>query len=191
MSPRIAYTDQQLLDFSEEHLMYELNILRWLVDTIPNTPKSFQLSAYLASFATHLRGLIDFLYTEPKNAQPDDVVAADFFNSPGVWNPGFPSASLSAARTRMNKEVGHMTYKRKAGMDLTKPWPVSDLFNEIVPIVQQFAAGASSKKLLQTVVTWSKSSATVMLTIAVSASTTTTNTSMGIIPSSFPPLKRT
>jgi hypothetical protein len=58
------------------------------VDTIPNTPKSFQLSAYLESFAIHLRGLIDFVYTEPKNAQPDDVVAADFFDPPSGWNPG-------------------------------------------------------------------------------------------------------
>jgi hypothetical protein len=182
MSPRIVYTDPQLLDFSEEHLMYELNILRWLVDTIPNTPKSFQLSAYLESFAIHLRGLIDFFHTNPKDAKPDDVIAADFFDLPSGWNPRVPSASLSAARERANKEIGHITYKRKSGMDPTKPWPVSDLFNEIVPIARQFAAGASGKKLHETVVTWSKSNATAMLTMAVSASTTTTNTA--VIPSS-------
>ena len=156
--------------------MYELNILRWLVNTIPNTPKNFRLSAYLESFAIHLRGLIDFFYANLKDAKPDDVIAGDFFDPPSVWNPGVPSVTLSAARERANKEVGHITYKRKSGMDPTKPWPVSDLFNEIVPIARQFAAGASNKKLHQTVVAWSKSDATAMLSLAVSASTSTTNT---------------
>ena len=99
--------------------MYELNILRWLVETIPATKKDFWLSALLESFAIHLRNLIDFLYTDPKDAKPDDLVAADFFNSSAAWAPGAISRSLQEARVRANKEVSHITYKRKAGMDPT------------------------------------------------------------------------
>jgi hypothetical protein len=181
MSPRLVYTDQQLLDFSEEHLLYELNILRWLVETIPATKKGFGLSALLESFAIHLRNLIEFLYTSPNDARADDVVAADFYDPLGGWKPGVPSASLSAARERANKEVSHITYKRKAGMAPDKPWPVADLFKEILPIAQGFVAGASGKKLHPCVVTWSKSDPTAMLTLAVSASTSTSNTAVVII----------
>jgi hypothetical protein len=126
---RNNYTDQQFLDFSEEHLMYELNILRWLVDAIPNTPKGFQLSAYLESFAIHLRGLIDFLYTDPKDAKPDDVIADDFFDMPDAWNPGAMSLKLNEARKRTNKEVGHITYQRNTGMDPSAT-PLTRLFRQ-------------------------------------------------------------
>jgi hypothetical protein len=188
MPARNICSDQQLLDFSEEHLMYELNMLRWLADAIPNTPKGFQLSAYLESFAIHLRGLIDFLYTDPKDAKPDDVIAGDFFDAPGAWKPGVLSASLDAARTRANKEVGHITFKRKAGMDPSKPWPVGDLFNEIIPAAVKFGTEASTKKLHPKVVNWSKADSARMLTVAVSACTTTTNTAVVVVSGSSLPL---
>ena len=115
MATTTTYTDQQLLDFSKEHLLYELNIFQWLVDAIPKTQKSFQLSAYLESFTVHLRALIDFLYEQPR--WDGDVVAGDFFDSPGSWSSGAVPKILDDARTRMNKEVGHITIDRKTGMD--------------------------------------------------------------------------
>jgi len=182
MSPRIVYTDQQLTDFSEEHLMYELNILRWLVETIPNTKKGFPLSAFLESFSIHMRNLIEFLYAyaDPNNARADDAVAADFFDPPTGWNPGNPSASLSAARERANKEVGHITYKRKSGPDPTKLWPVTDLFNEILPVARKFADGASAKRLHRDVVTWVHSDENGMMVLVGAAATATTNTAVGL-----------
>src|SRR5690349_9798581 len=109
-----AYTDQQLLDFSKEHLLYELNIFQWLADAIPKTQKSFQLSAYLESFTVHLRALIAFLYQQP--CRDGDIVAGDFFDTHGPWTSGAVPKILDDARTRMNKEVGHITIDRKSGM---------------------------------------------------------------------------
>lgn len=188
--PRAAYTDQQLLDYSEEHLMYELNILQWLVDEIPKTKKGFQLSAYIDDFAVHLRGLTDFLYSTQATARPDDLVAPDFFDTPASWTPGTVPAKLEEARTRMNKEVGHITYKRKTGMDPAKPWPVSELFNEILPALKAFATTASAKKLHPSVVAWAKSDSASMVTMAVNASTVSTNTAATVITSTFPAAKK-
>ncbi len=188
----MPFTDQQLLDFSQEHLMYELNIFRWLVDTIAKTPKGFSLSAYLESFTVHLRGLVDFFYND-RHEKPDDVIAADFFDTAGAWTPGAKPQKLVDACTRMNKEVGHITFTRKSGMDPTKPWPVDELFNEILPIARKFAKGASPKKLHPDVIAWGKADSATILTGALSASTTTTNTSavmLGVGPISPPSKKK-
>ncbi len=180
MPTRIAYTDQQLLDYSEEHLLYELHIFRWVAENLP-PEKGFLLSALLESFAIHLRNLIDFFYTQPSNARNDDLVAADFFDSPGACNPGPIPKSLSDTRERANKEISHITYKRKSATDPTKPWPVADLFNEIQSVAQRFAAGASSKKLHPSVTSWLKSDPKIVGFLLLSASTSTSNTSVSII----------
>lgn len=76
-------------------------------------------------------------------------------------------------------------------MDQSKPWPVSNLFNEIIPAAWKFAAEVSTRKLHPKVVNWSKADSARMLILAVSASTTTTNTAAVVVSgSSFPPAAR-
>ena len=180
MGTRIVYTDQQLLDYSEEHLLYELHIFRWVAENLP-ADKGFLLSALLESFAIHLRNLIDFFYTPPGKVRDDDLVAADFFDSPSAWDPGAITKSLADARERANKEISHITYKRKTATDPSKPWPVADLFKEIHSVAQKFAAGASSKKLHPNVITWLKSDPKVVAVLLASASTTTSNTAAAVV----------
>jgi hypothetical protein len=181
MPNRILYADQQLLDYSEEHLRYELQIFYWVVKNLPQD-NGFPLSALLESFAIHLRNLIDFFYTRPEEARNDDLVAADFFDSPGAWNLGAIPQSLSAARERANKEISHITYKRKSAMDPTKPWPVADLFNEVHSIAQRFAASASGKKLHPSVPEWLNGEPKVMAMLLISASTSASNTAVSFLP---------
>jgi hypothetical protein len=175
MVTRIVYTDQQLLDYSEEHLLYELQLFRWVAENLPRD-NGFLLSALLESFAIHLRNLIDFLYTQPGNARNDDLVAADFFDPSSAWNPGGISKLLADARERANKEVSHITYKRKSGSDPTKPWPVSDLFDEVHAVSTKFAAAASSTKLHPRVKEWLTSDTVTRGFLLASASTTSSNT---------------
>ena len=174
MATRIGYTDQQLLDYSQEHLRYELHMFRWVAEHLPEE-KGFLLSALLESFAIHLRNLIEFFYTEPNNARNDDLVAADFFDSPSAWNPGAVPTSLNDARERANKEISHITYKRKDAIDPTKPWPVATLLKEVQSIAEKFAAGASIKKLHPSVVAWITADPKTSAALLVSASTTTSN----------------
>ena|ERR1039458_224980 len=136
--------------------------------------KGFPLSAALESFAVHLRNLIDFFYKQPQ--PPDDVAALDFYDPPTGWAPGAMSPTLEVARERANKEISHITFKRKSGMTPDKPWAVGGLFNEIHVVAQKFASGASPKKLHQDVITWLNSPPATRMTLLVGASTAMTNT---------------
>src|SRR5262245_48621312 len=44
-------------------------------------------NAFIEAFGIHVRALLDFFYSK---AQDDDVVAAHFFESPGVWENSRP-----------------------------------------------------------------------------------------------------
>jgi hypothetical protein len=178
VSQRI-FTDQQLRDYSEEHLLYELHIFRWLAENLP-PDKGFQLSALLESFAIHLRNLIEFFYTQPQDARNDGVIAADFFDPPSAWNLGLMPKSVNDARERANKEISHITYRRKGATDPTKPWPVGSLFREVHAIAQKFAAGASRDRLHPRVVNWLKSDTKAMTVLLGSASTTTSNVAVAV-----------
>lgn len=182
MPTRIPYSDQQLLDYSKEHLLYEFQIFRWVGENL-NQDKSLQLSALLESLAIHLRNLIDFFYTEPADARNDDVVAGHFFADPNTWMPGPMPKSLQEARERANKEVSHITYKRKAAADPTKPWPVADLFKEIHTVAQKFATEASGKKLHPKVIEWLKANAEKTAVLLVTAGASTSNTAASFVSS--------
>ncbi len=177
MVSRIKLTDQQLLDYSGEHLLYEFQIFRWIVNNFPQEA-SFQRSVFVESFAVHLRNLIDFFYTSPSKAQGDDIVAGDFFDTPSDWNPGSISTTLNLARQRANKEVSHITYKRKSDSDATKPWRVSDLFAEINTVSRKFVAEASEKKLHETVVQFLTATKEIAVGLLTTASTLSSNTAV-------------
>jgi hypothetical protein len=180
--PTRTYTDDQLLEYSGEHLLYELQIFRWVKNEAQSQEQpSFLLSALLESFAIHLRNLTDFLFTLPKDARTDDIVAADYFDSPGAWTPGNRSTTLGEAQVRANKEISHITYKRKDSTDITKPWPVADLFDEIDSISKNFAREASGQKLHSKVVEFLNADAKTVGILLISASTSTSNTCAQVV----------
>lgn len=188
MSPRTIRPDNELLAYSEEHLLYELHMLHWVTETISKTGKGFLLSALLESFAIHLRNLIDFIYTSPGDARDDDAIAADFYDPPSGWKPAAMSAALDAAKVRANKEVSHLTYTRKSGMAPDKPWAVGALFKEVQDVARRFAVGASPTKLHPKVVEWLNASLVQIAVLSASASTATTNTAVGVLSSSSTPV---
>jgi hypothetical protein len=159
--------------------LYELHMFQSLAETLPAKVKGFELSALLESFAIYLLNLIDFFYVAPMREH--DVVAADFFDDPSALSPGGVPASLEAARERANKEISHITHKRKTGADPTKPWAVTALFGAINPVAKKFAAEASKKKLHPDVVEWLNASPDRTAVLLVDASKTTTNTASAII----------
>jgi hypothetical protein len=136
-------SDHQLLDYSGEHLLYELRMFWRLTGIVPRMD-GLMLSALLESYLIHLRNLIDFFY-RPKDHE-DDVIAADFFDDPSAWSATI-STSLDAAQKRANKELSHLTTKRKSATDPSKRWEVVALFKEIEAVALRFAKAASHKKL--------------------------------------------
>jgi hypothetical protein len=97
----------------------------------------------LESWVGHLRNLIN-LFCRPRDR--DDVIAADFFDNPGEWTQS-ESDTLKNARVRADKELSHITGKRKYTGDKDKDWDVAGLFREIEDIANDFASKASEAKL--------------------------------------------
>jgi hypothetical protein len=77
-------TDQEALDYSEEHLGYEIERLRSTASELAQGGLSQpQENGLVESWAIHLRILIEFLYR--KVPRQDDVTAGDFFSNPAEW----------------------------------------------------------------------------------------------------------
>jgi hypothetical protein len=123
---------KKLLDYSREHLFYEIWMFRTTAAILAKGGLHPVLkNAVIESFVIHLRNLIDFLYSD--NPQPDDVVAADFFDDPKKWSSSRPtmSSTLARARKRANKEIGHLTTRRFPGRDPAKRWEFRSLTNDL------------------------------------------------------------
>src|SRR5580700_3675340 len=145
----VDLSDADLTAYSAEHLMHELQYLRYTAGELaPLSKPSPTVTVLLESFLIHLRNLIDFFYTP--RMKEDDVIASDF--CPG-WSETM-SSTLKAARERANKEISHLTLERKGAHDPTKPWDVSGLFYEVSAVAKSFAAKASPTKLSHEVPKW-------------------------------------
>lgn len=104
-------------------------------------------NALVESFAVHVRGLVDFLYSE--NPRPDDVIAEDYFADTTQWAKLRPPLSdvLSLATRRAGKEIAHLTYARLDVTPDTKPWQFLVITNEIAPVLSLFLKNISSELL--------------------------------------------
>ena len=147
----VNLSDPELTAYSGEHLLYELQYFLFTARELARLDRpSPMASVLIESFGIHLRNLIDFFYTP--RAKEDDVIASDF--CPG-WKETIP-CTLKAAKERANKELSHLTLKRKSGLDPSKPWDVIGLFQEVSGVAKTFAGLASPTKLSPEVTKWLK-----------------------------------
>jgi len=150
---RSPLADPELSAYSIEHLAYEVTMLFFVQDFVSRKfsarLEQGLLNMVTESFATHVRNLVRFLYTEPSKAWPDDVIAYDFFDDPSTWSSARPALSptLEAAWERADKEIAHLTTKRIAGGPPRKAWQVTALIAELRPLLRLFVANASPKRL--------------------------------------------
>jgi hypothetical protein len=102
----------------------------------------------LESFVVHVRAVMDFLYAS-ENAQADDVIAEDFFQTPESWTHLRPNLSelLSQAKRRAGKEIEHLTYARLDVTPETKPWHFVQIASEIYAVINVFLQKVSKDKL--------------------------------------------
>jgi hypothetical protein len=145
-------SSRELADYSQEHLHYEIYMLLRIGEldilAIQNPPTQFLMNILVASFAIHLRNLITFLYPTTR-VKETDVSANDFFAETQAWEKLCPplSKTLIEARERANREVGHLTTYRIAGVQEEKTWNTGMLTNELRPILRRFCESADTKKL--------------------------------------------
>lgn len=122
------------------HLLYEVQMLQAVANGLASGlfGSGTITNALVESFAVHVRGLADFLYSD--HPRPDDVIAGDFFSDAARWLNVRPdmSAVLSLAKQRAGKEITHLTYARLAVTPETKPWPFVQIVNDMAPVLSLF-----------------------------------------------------
>lgn len=152
-------TNHQLLEFSGEHVFYEILMFFYCTQElnklyISNYDSINQLykNIIIEGFVLHLRNILAFLYLT--KIKDDDVVAEYFFGNPNDWKkirPGLPII-LRNSMTRANKELAHLTTKRITGTPSQKSWPIKEISKEIISILKLFISNASMGKLHNKVV---------------------------------------
>jgi len=110
-------------------------------------PEEIIRNALLESFTLHARALVHFFF--PSNPWGDDVLAADFFPSPDVWERirGRMAPVLAKVSPRVGKEVAHLTYARLDVTPEAKRWPVADIATALAAIADTFRVHANPDHL--------------------------------------------
>jgi hypothetical protein len=133
--PRTADELQTILP----HVSYEWAMLKGTIALLATTPadQTVLVNALIESCTIHARALMAFLY--PGARHPDDVLAEDFFVA-GDWERQRPPAppEFGPARNRVNKEIAHLTYTRRAVTPEIKSWELVSLGNAILRIMDIF-----------------------------------------------------
>ena len=158
-------TREELRRYSREHLYYEINTLGHNVEMlhdIENLLKNKLITndqaikfnnARLESAAIHIRNLTSFLYddhpTKRDSFRNDDVYALLYVKSEEGWKKdlGEISKTLRRARKRANREVGHLTQGRVAGIPPEKAWEIERLFSELLNKLMIFCIPVDNQKI--------------------------------------------
>lgn len=128
-----------------KHLLYEVEMLRTPVQYLAMTHRDVFLdNICLGAFADHARVLLHFLY--PDDAlNADDVVAADYFQSPDAWlslrGPHLPEA-LRCVRSEKPAGVPLLQYSRLSLAPQAKAWDVGAIYSALNAVLKLFAEGA-------------------------------------------------
>jgi hypothetical protein len=133
---------------ASKHVWYEY----WMLDSVTRALTSGAIeqpwlrNALLESFVIHYRALYDFFYLP--RSKGDDMIAADFFDSPDTWAALRPAATqLMQARKRAGKEIVHLTYARLDVPADAKHWSFGQLATDLRLVVREFAHHAPSERL--------------------------------------------
>src|SRR5579872_4487128 len=99
--------DEILKEIFADHLPYEIDMLRFTFNKLAQGGLAKEENnTYLEAFAVHARSLMDFF--QNRQSKADDVVAGDFTSTfvPKINDKVKP---LSGIRTKLNKQVFHLT----------------------------------------------------------------------------------
>ena len=140
-------SDEELREYSDRHLAYEVDMLRWsgsiLYAYVPppvgippaeNPLKKPTSNAFLESFAIHARNLIDFLYLRNhyRNDRPTDVLLEDYLG--GELPPqSLPAITplLQNAKKMADKQVAHLASNRLLYGVMDRAWAFTLIYADI------------------------------------------------------------
>jgi hypothetical protein len=131
--------------YAHEHLRYEAQMFAEARNALPREgAKGFRYNLLVEGTVLHFRNLCDFFYP-PVKFNGDDVTAKDYVPSWG--NPDLPE-SLNGARIRANKELAHLTTRRRADLS-DKSWDreLQELTIALRPVIEDFIERVSSTQI--------------------------------------------
>ena len=111
----MAKSEKQIVEYIEEHILYELLMLRYSYSQIKSVPSQLDWNAFFVSFTVYGRNLYDFLLN---HRDRNTFAAVDFTDN---YRP--PKAgTMSAIISRLNEQVAHLGQRtkdraRKVGLD--------------------------------------------------------------------------
>jgi len=136
--------------YIEEHFIYEVTLLQYTFFNITNDGlHQLQLFVQLESFLLHSRNLIDFFTTNQTNKFKDDIVASDFQTDCHKWVITVKEdiEFLEETKVRINKELAHLTTKRKCGRSNEKEWNCDHIYRVLKTIIFDFIDDLSDSEL--------------------------------------------
>lgn len=132
------YTTAELVDASS-HVYYEYWMMNEVADALTSgTGDDVARNALLESFLIHARSLADFLSGTTAD-KPDDIRAHHYLVKPAsASSPLKPPSVAVGWRTRVNKEIVHLTDGRLAVTPEKKVWSFNLIREELESAVSGF-----------------------------------------------------
>ena len=132
-------SSQQLIDFSGEHLYYEIKMLFGVRALLKKgVQDQYVYSALLESFIIHTNIILDFFY-KPQT-KPDDAKAAHYIRDLIGWKRDLPAYEgyFRKFNRRRSREVVHLSYKRLETKGNEKLWSIEKTTDHIKRLIVLF-----------------------------------------------------
>ncbi len=146
-------TDQELQDYSADHLYYEIWMLyetgaRLVQDPAVHSDWVLK-NALIESFTVHARSLAIFLYPEEAKKLPDDVTSDEYVKDARQWRQARRTIPpvLRTVIQRTGKEIAHLTTMRHPAGAPQKVWRPEPIVQAFFEPLQQFAAHVPAPRL--------------------------------------------
>ena len=139
---------EKLIEFSGEHLYYEIWMLYGVTDTLlKGVEDRYVYNALLESFVIHASIIIDFFYRP--QVYDGDARALHYVDDIRAWRESLPSYEryFKKFHRKRNKEVVHLSYNRLDVKPEEKRWNARKVIKQIRKIVDRFLAQANPELL--------------------------------------------
>ena len=142
------YSFKTLVDFSGEHLLYEIEMLYGVTRIlVAGADDVYIHNGLLESFVIHASNIHDFFYKPQIKA--DDVKAVHYMADAKRWSKILPAQSDTFKRfnKKRNKWVMHLSYRRLEVEPGERRWGAPQLTKELAKLVDLFLDHADPHRL--------------------------------------------
>lgn len=127
--------------YLEEHFYYETIMMLFCYQKSNNvkyvTTDFRENNLALEGFLLHTRGLIEFFFLPPVKKYKDDARASEFVINWDTLKPTYIQ-KMKTIKNRIDKELAHLTWKRKNSNNSEKLWAYGEIYNKMFETLKTF-----------------------------------------------------